>query len=150
MPTLYITGLTEEGLSTVVERRELLVEGGGHVEALRLADTAARLPEGSSDVVLLESPTAPGGSLFNVFTWEPGQRTPMHRTITTDFDAVLHGSVDMALETETVTLEAGDCAVLPGIAHAWISGPQGAIVLYALLSGHASGADLDRPREQLL
>jgi quercetin dioxygenase-like cupin family protein len=145
LPILYLTGVDDQGRSRVSERREL-VSGADPFEALRLAPEITTFPEGSPEVMLLESPTPPGGALYRIYTWSPGQRSPMHRTITTDFDVVLEGSLEMVLETETVTLNAGDCAVLPGIAHAWVSGADGAIVMYNLVAGNPSQADSERHR----
>jgi quercetin dioxygenase-like cupin family protein len=145
LPILYLTGVDDQGRSRVSERREL-VAGADPFEALRLGPEVTTLAEGSPKVMLLESPTPPAGAIYRIYTWSPGQRSPMHRTTTTDFDVVLEGSLDMVLETETVTLHAGDCAVLPGTAHAWVSGADGAIIMYNLVAGNPSGADRDLGR----
>jgi mannose-6-phosphate isomerase-like protein (cupin superfamily) len=146
VPYLYLTGLDERGRSHVAERRPL-VPGAKPQEALRFDTPIPTVPEGPAETVLLESPTAPGGAMYNVYTWREGQRTRMHRTTTIDLDVVLQGSINMELETETVTLHAGDCVVLPGVAHAWISSAEGAVVLYGLHAGTPSGSDVERHRE---
>lgn len=148
MPFVYVTGVDEEGRSCVLERREAVL-GGETFMALRLEDPVPRMPERGGDAALLDSATQPGGAVYNIYVWRPGESTPMHRTITTDVDVVLQGTIDMVLDAETVTLRAGDCAVLPGVAHAWAAGPEGAIVMFNLVAGEASGDDVDRPRGKL-
>lgn len=148
MPTLFVTGLDDAGRSFVAERRELSNEEP-YFEALRLAPVMP-IAASSPEVALLAAPTRPGGAVVNIFPWLPGQRTGMHRTVTTDIDVVLQGSVTMTLEAETVVLNAGDCAILSGVAHAWESGPEGAIVMYCLVAGEPTGADVGREAAPLL
>lgn len=149
MPTLFVTGLDASGRSHVAERRAIDPDAGWF-EALRLADPVTVIPASSPEVTLLAAPTVPGGLIVNVFPWTAGQRTPMHRTVTTDIDVVLQGSLTMHLETESVELTAGDCAILAGVAHAWESGPDGAIALYCLVAGQATGTDVGREMPPLL
>jgi mannose-6-phosphate isomerase-like protein (cupin superfamily) len=148
VPVVYVTGLDAEGRSCVLDRQAAAI-GGETFMALRLQEPVLRMPEGRGDAALLDSATPPGGAVYNIYVWRPGERTPMHRTITTDFDVVLQGTIDMVLDTETVRLGTGDCAVLPGVAHAWSAGPEGAIVMFNLVAGEASGSDVDRPRGTL-
>jgi mannose-6-phosphate isomerase-like protein (cupin superfamily) len=148
VPVVYVTGLDAEGRSCVLDRREAAI-GGETFMALRLQEPVFKMPEGRGDAALLDSATPPGGAVYNIYVWRPDERTPMHRTITTDFDVVLQGTIDMVLDTETVRLGTGDCAVLPGVAHAWSAGPEGAIVMFNLVAGEASGSDVDRPRGDL-
>jgi quercetin dioxygenase-like cupin family protein len=63
-----------------------------------------------------------GGTLFRVGQIEPGQRTPMHRTISTDYGLVLEGELDMELDGgEVVHLKQGDVVVQRGTNHSWIN-----------------------------
>lgn len=149
MPTLYITGLGPAGKSCVLKQQELSPEGDVF-EALRFGAAATQLPEGGESAMLLESPTSPGGSVYNIYPWRPGQRTPMHRTITIDVDVVLQGSLLMELESEEVELRVGDCVIIPGIPHAWVSGPDGAVVLYNLVAASPTGADIGRRTRPLM
>lgn len=149
MPTLFVTGLNSAGRSHVLERR-VIDPRGGWFEALRLADPITAVPASSPEVVLLAAPTVPGGLIVNIYPWLAGQRTEMHRTITTDIDVVLQGSLTMHLEEESVELTAGDCVILPGVSHAWESGPDGAIAMYCLVAGEATGADIGRDMPPLL
>src|SRR5690554_2853292 len=103
MPTLVITGINEDGLSYVSERRPLSADEP-HFEAYRLDQAIVPIAASSPDAELMASPTAPGGAVVRIWPWRPGQRTRMHRTITTDIDVVLEGSVVLELEAETVTL----------------------------------------------
>ena len=143
MPTLYLTGVDDAGRSCVLERRAI-DPADGWFEALRLSAPIAPVPASSPDVALLTPPTAPGGLAVNIFPWAAGQRTAMHRTVTTDIDVVLQGTLVMHLESESVALSAGDLAILPGVAHAWESGPDGAVAMYCLVAGEATGDDIGR------
>ncbi|MEJ1922176.1 hypothetical protein [Microbacterium sp. KHB019] len=149
MPTLYITGLSADGRSRIAERREIDPDGRWF-EALRLADPVTAITSSSPEVALFAAPTVPGGLIVNIYPWRAGQRTPMHRTVTTDIDVVIQGSLTMHLEEESVELTVGDCAILPGVAHAWESGPEGAIAMYCLVAGEATGSDIGRHMPPLL
>lgn len=122
IPTLYLAGVNDHGKSCVVERRELTTKDG-YFEAYRLEQAIVSLPASSPEAELLAAPTPPGGAVVNIFPWHRGEGTGMHRTITTDIDVVLQGSVTLTLEMESIELRVGDCAVLPAVAHAWGSGP---------------------------
>ena len=147
MPTVYTTGLDDDGRSCVRSRRELTM-GNGVYEALRLDEAVTPIAASGQDVPLLAAMTPEGGAYYNVFAWAPGAGTEMHRTISTDVDVVLQGSVELGLETETVMLQAGDIAILHGNAHSWRGGPEGGIILYNLLAGSPTGFDVGRDGER--
>ncbi|MEI7547487.1 MAG: hypothetical protein WCK21_05445 [Actinomycetota bacterium] len=79
----------------------------------------------------------PGESRCFTVYFPPGAGVPanstrqpsMHWTRSTDFDSVLVGSISLILEAESVVLEVGDLAVIPGIKHDWRAGPLGCLML---------------------
>lgn len=143
MPTLYVVGV-EAGKSTITETRELSIAAGGF-EALRVDDAIPAIPDTGTGV-LLEAMSPVGGSVHNIWVFEPGLYSDMHRTDTIDIDVVLSGSLELEVETQTVVLEQGDMALISGANHAWRSGPEGAVVLFTLLAGSPRPADVQTPR----
>jgi quercetin dioxygenase-like cupin family protein len=64
--------------------------------------------------------TLHGGSVFRVTELGPGFRTPMHRTLSTDYCFVLSGTLELILDGgDRVTLRAGEALVQRGTNHAW-------------------------------
>ena len=58
----------------------------------------------------------------------------MHRTDTIDCDVVLEGRVELGLEAGAIQLTPGDLVLIPGLAHRWTAGSDGA-TLSAVLIG---------------
>jgi quercetin dioxygenase-like cupin family protein len=58
----------------------------------------------------------------------PQFQTPAHATQTHDYGIVLHGDVDLLLETATVTLKTGDAIAIASATHAWRAGKHGATI----------------------
>jgi quercetin dioxygenase-like cupin family protein len=68
--------------------------------------------------------TAPpvGGTRFAVLDLLPGNEFHgQHRTDTVDYVICLFGEVDMALDDEVVSMEAGDVMIQRGTNHAWMN-----------------------------
>ncbi|UPK92411.1 hypothetical protein LCI18_003346 [Fusarium solani-melongenae] len=64
--------------------------------------------------------TIPSGTVLRVVDMPPGALSPMHRTISLDFGAVLEGEVDLILDSgEKRTMKRGDISVQRGTNHAW-------------------------------
>ena len=80
--------------------------------------------EGNREV---DSICLPGGSVFRIMEFEPGERPrgSMHRTNSVDYGLVLEGECDLELDDrKMVHLEAGDVIVQRGTIHAWhFNGP---------------------------
>jgi len=70
---------------------------------------------------------------FRIVHWKPTHVASMHRTNTLDCICILHGSVDLVLDTQTLSLIAGDCVVNPGLDHGWQVGTDGCTIAIALL-----------------
>ena len=61
-----------------------------------------------------------GGVAFRVTETLPGQGSPMHRTCTVDYGIIVHGEIDLILDSgETQRLKAGDTFVQRATMHRW-------------------------------
>lgn len=138
-----VTGLNAEGKSCV------LIDGAvpRHSPAANLiwrsgampADNAgsedaavpydmAMLHDGGSNFILTQLPPGMGGEAF------------MHATDTIDYLVMIAGEVVLALETEEVTLRAGDLIVDRGVIHGWRNdGPEAAVFASVTLPAHPVG-----------
>ena len=74
----------------------------------------------------------PGDSWWVMIFYDPNQEYPMHWTATIDFDYIVSGEIDLVLDSETITLKPGDCAVIAGVRHQWRPGPEGCQMLLAI------------------
>lgn len=74
-------------------------------------------PVADGEELRVEPP--PGGTLFRIVHWAPGQEAPRHRTDTLDYLIVLSGRVTLSLDDGDVTLGPGDCLVQRGVQHGW-------------------------------
>jgi len=120
-----VTGVDESGRSTVTWQ--------GDVDAFLAADTpvrntigewlAAALPSSPNPPYDIDCP--PGAIHWRVIRWAGAHESTMHRTDTFDIQTVLHGRAELVLETGSVTLDVGDCVVIPGVEHLWRVGPEG-------------------------
>jgi len=64
--------------------------------------------------------TIRNGSVFRVTEFGPGFTSPMHRTHSIDYCAVISGELELVLDSgEVVLLMAGDVAVQRGTTHTW-------------------------------
>lgn len=70
---------------------------------------------------LLPIATRPGGALWLEMKFDGHYETEFHRTDSIDFHYIVSGEVELILEEGSVTLKAGDTAILPGIVHRWLS-----------------------------
>lgn len=70
---------------------------------------------------LLPIATPPGGALWLEMAFEGHYETEFHRTDSIDFHFIVSGEVELILEDGSVTLRAGDTAMLPGVVHRWRS-----------------------------
>lgn len=64
--------------------------------------------------------TIRGGSVFRITDFGPGFESPMHRTHSIDYCAVISGKLELVLDGgEVVELEPGDVVVQRGTNHVW-------------------------------
>ena len=65
--------------------------------------------------------TLENGTVFRVVRYEPGVMPRRHRTDSVDYAVVISGKIDMELDGDTVTLQAGDVLVQRGTVHNWVN-----------------------------
>jgi quercetin dioxygenase-like cupin family protein len=65
--------------------------------------------------------TLENGTVFRVVRYEPGVVPRRHRTDSVDYAVVISGKIDMELDDDTVTLQAGDVLVQRGTVHNWVN-----------------------------
>jgi quercetin dioxygenase-like cupin family protein len=65
--------------------------------------------------------TRDGGTVFRVIEFAPGVAPRNHRTNSIDYAVVLSGEIDMEMDGQIVTLQAGDVLVQRGTIHDWIN-----------------------------
>lgn len=70
---------------------------------------------------LLPIATPPHGALWLEMKFDGYYETEFHRTDSIDFHYIVGGEVELILEDGSVTLRAGDSAMLPGVVHRWRS-----------------------------
>lgn len=79
--------------------------------------------------------TLPGGTVFRVVWFGPGNSPRVHRTDSIDYAVVISGEIDMELEPGSfVHLRAGDVLVQRGTVHNWVNrGPEPCVIAFALI-----------------
>jgi quercetin dioxygenase-like cupin family protein len=124
-----MTGVDAADRSCLLEEASLALKAArsGSHQLARVYQTDAAPPSAraagpgnSVDVGL-----AAGILRWIIITFEPRAEFPMHHTDTIDCVVVLDGSLELGLDDGWHPLQAGDCAVIPGVEHAWKSGPAG-------------------------
>lgn len=90
---------------------------GAAPEALSLAPAG----EPTSDAPLIGPPA--GGTTIRIIDFAPasegGERSPMHRTRSTDYGIVLEGEMVLILSDSEVVLRPGDVVIQRATDHAW-------------------------------
>jgi len=79
--------------------------------------------------------TLDNGTVFRIVRYEPGVVPRRHRTDSVDYAVVISGSIDMELDGQTVTLNAGDLLVQRGTIHNWVNrGTEACLIAFILVS----------------
>ena len=143
-----ITGHNAEGQSYVMiddiasnatSRRE-----GHDSRLIWMTDSAPAKFMGGNDEGAREigRPPPPGGTIFRVLELQPGVAAEAHVTKTIDYIIVISGTLDMELDTETVTLSAGDMLVQRGTKHNWVNrGTEPCLLAGVLIDGDRALTD---------
>jgi quercetin dioxygenase-like cupin family protein len=147
-----VTGHDENGravikidkqVDNVVSRRK-----GVSSSVIWSTDTFPVVNEGDDD--LGKRPTGTtleNGTVFRIVRYEPGVVPRRHRTDSVDYAIVISGTIDMELDGDRVTLQAGDVVVQRGTIHNWVNRSSEvcimAFVLVAAKPVTAAGKTLD-------
>lgn len=88
----------------------------------------------------LVTPPGPSGTIVRIVHFEPGSRSPMHRTESIDYGIVLEGEVVLSLDDSSETLlRPGDVVVQRGTDHAWENRTgEAARMVFVLVDGRFS------------
>lgn len=78
--------------------------------------------------------TLPGGTVFRIVEFGPGNTPRNHRTDSIDYAVVMSGEIDMEMDGSMVHIKAGDVLVQRGTVHNWInSGTEPCIIAFSLI-----------------
>lgn len=121
----------DERVKNVVSRRQ-----GIEASVIWSTDTFPVDNDGDEDTCnRVQGTTIENGTVFRVVRYEPGVVPRRHRTDSVDYAVVISGSIDMELDGETVTLNAGDVLVQRGTVHNWINrGPDVCMMAFVLVA----------------
>ena len=77
----------------------------------------------------------PGGTVFRIVEFQPGNAARVHRTDSIDYAVVMSGEIDMELEEgDFVHLRAGDVLVQRGTLHSWVyKGSSPCVIAFSLI-----------------
>jgi quercetin dioxygenase-like cupin family protein len=121
---MLITGTDSDGKSCVVSEVDF---GGEHGRKMFFWSVAPPPPRPDGSGARLAPRLAE-----NTLHWQAGtfprnqQTTGMHHTDSFDFFVMVEGWVDLVLDDGPHRLETGDGAVITGVDHGWLTGPDGA------------------------
>jgi quercetin dioxygenase-like cupin family protein len=122
-----------------IDETEEFVQRREHVAARVLWTTDSGLIDNSVDGDAARQDiglTIPGGTVFRIIQFEPGNPSFVHRTSSLDYAVIIDGEVDMQVdEGESVHLAAGDVVVQRGTTHGWFNrGTEPCRIVFVLLS----------------
>jgi hypothetical protein len=87
----------------------------------------------ATDFADLNLPQIGTPAQWSVADFGPRVSMRLHQTPTVDVDHVIAGRIELGLEVGSVTLEAGDSVVIPGLMHFWRTHEEGCSVLFSSL-----------------
>jgi hypothetical protein len=124
-----VTGVDAADRSYLVEESALALKaapsGSHHLTRVYETDAAHPIAPAPGHDNFVDVRLASGILRWLLITFEPNAEFPMHHTDTIDCVLVLNGTVELGLDDGMHPLEARDCVVIPGVDHAWRSGPAG-------------------------
>lgn len=139
-PRRVVTGLDGDGRAIVVSDEppdNVISRRDGHRSAVLWA-TASVPADLRADPVDVDERSLGSGAVFRIVEYGPGVAPARHRTDSIDFAVVLSGEIDLVLDRETVTLNAGDVVVQRGTIHDWVNNGRRPCVIAVCLVGAAS------------
>jgi len=152
-----VTGHTPEGKSAVLYDLSLtLVAQDSAASSARQEDRAGAASrvmwttqgfpadnDETSDAGLRQVGTAQSeGTVFRAVEYAPGVTPRQHRTDSIDYAIVMSGSIELALDNDTVRLATGDTLVQRGTIHNWINnGTEPCVIAFILIAANPATAN---------
>jgi len=143
MPTLYLTGVGNDGRSRVVEQRNVTDESV-YIIPVEYRDGMPVPVLSGTDASLIKTGVKPGERATSIVRWRPDLHAELHRTHSVDINTVLEGSIVCELEDGEIHLEKGDVVYLPGTVHSWRCEKGDAFVLFAMQGAQMLPQDVGR------
>ncbi|WP_207837197.1 hypothetical protein [Williamsia soli] len=114
-----VTGIADDGssfLESVTVHDGPIVESGsvGVYEHSSVPDLTR-----PASGILLDLAPEPGTVTWRLIEFWPGRDIPFHHTDSVDISVVVDGTVDFAVDSETIGLDVGDVVVVNGAGHSW-------------------------------
>jgi len=79
---------------------------------------------------------------LRIVQYAPGVTPRSRRTSSIDYVAILSGSIEVQLDTQTITLTTGDTLIQRGTIHNWINnGSEPCTILFAMVGAKPITAD---------
>lgn len=131
-----VTGIAEDGSSFL---ESVTVYDGPVTES---ASTGVYEHSSAPDItrpatgIHLDLAPDPGSVSWRLVEFWPGRDIPFHHTDSVDVTVVAHGTVDFAVDSETIGLDVGDVVVINGAGHSWKT-ESGCRLLVGMVGGRA-------------
>jgi quercetin dioxygenase-like cupin family protein len=135
-----VTGHEPDGRAVVkIDQTEELVQRREHVAARVLWTTDSVAIDNSADGDAARQDiglTIPGGTVFRMIQFAPGNPAFVHRTSSLDYAVIIDGEIDMEVDDgESVHLKAGDVVIQRGTTHGWFNrGTEPCRIVFVLIS----------------
>ncbi|MFJ9900902.1 cupin domain-containing protein [Streptomyces sp. NPDC091280] len=129
-----VTGHDSEGRAVIISDKILGEPSGMGRQIWSTLTSPADNSDETDGGLVKVGPSVPGGTVFRVGEFEPGLRSPMHRTRSIDYGLVLRGTLGLELDSgEQVRLNAGDVFVQRGTNHVWFNDTEEPCVVAFIL-----------------
>lgn len=126
MSKLIVTGIDDDGKSTIVSAEEVSTDGV--FSTLCKLDVLPPSIERPATDGLHDMGISRGEGIWLQVRHEAGKITHLHRTDAISFSTLISGSIELVLDIGSVALSPGDSIVLPGVMHGWRVGESGAVM----------------------
>ncbi|MBM3515451.1 MAG: cupin domain-containing protein [Alphaproteobacteria bacterium] len=136
-----LTSVNPDGKSYVMadgEPNDVLILAGCRMVRLWQTDKVPADIPAKTDVTAPGLPRLPGqfeGTRFYTAELPSGVKTPLHKSLSVDYIAVLKGTLTLGLETGDVALSPGDVVVQTGNMHAWENRGAGPCLIMVCVVG---------------
>ena len=128
---VVLTGLDASGRSCIVRDEQIETSAAPLHTLFELPAGASSPAPGLGELLDLRLPA--GSCRWLLVNWAPGDQFQLHHTDTVDLHLVLAGSAELSLDDDSHRIERGDAAVITGVDHGWLAGPDGCVISLLLI-----------------